>query len=96
MAEKKEPQSYGSQHDWVAGKTGQKVNPPDTPQADFYEERRESEASAPHQGGDISPVQASEHAMPSGPPTDSGHNLSVEESGAKRGGYFKKRDYEEK
>jgi hypothetical protein len=96
MAEKKEPQSYGSQGDWVSGQTGQKVNHPNSQQADFYEERRESESSAPHQGGDISPVQASEHAMPSGAPTDAGHNVSVEEGGAKRGGYFKERDYEGK
>ena len=93
MADKKEPQSYGSQGDWVTGHTGQKPNP-ERPGA--FEEDRESETSAPHQGGDTSPVQSGEHAMPSGPPADSGHNVSVSESGAKRGGYFKERDYEEK
>jgi hypothetical protein len=34
--------------------------------------------------------------MPSGAPTDSGHNVTVSESGAKRRGYFKERDYEGK
>ncbi|HEX3578124.1 MAG TPA: hypothetical protein VHY33_06140 [Thermoanaerobaculia bacterium] len=93
MADKKEPQSYGSQGDWVTGHTGQKPNP-ERPGA--FEEDRESDTSAPHQGGDTSPVQLHEHAMPSGPPADSGHNVTVSEGGAKRGGYFKERDYEGK
>jgi hypothetical protein len=93
MADKKEPQSYGSQGDWVSGHTGQKPTP-ERPGA--FDEDRESETSAPHQGGDTSPVQSREHAMPSGAPADSGHNVTVSESGAKRGGYFKERDYEEK
>jgi hypothetical protein len=95
MAEKKEPQSYGSQGDWVSGQTGQKVNHPNS-QQDFNDERRESESSAPHQGGDISPIQANEHAVPSGLPTDDNRKVSVEKSGAKRDGYFKERDYEGK
>jgi len=93
MADKKEPQSYGSQGDWVSGHTAQKANPE---QPGSFEEHRDNETSAPHQGGDTSPVQSREHAMPSGPPTDSGHNVTVSESGAKRGGYFKERDYEGK
>jgi hypothetical protein len=32
--------------------------------------------------------------MPSGPPADDGRKVTVQEGGAKRGGYFKKRDYE--
>ena len=91
MPDKKEPQSYGSQGDWVSGHTAQKTNPG---QPGSFEENRENDASAPHQGGDTSPVQSREHAMPSGPPADSGHNVTVSESGAKRGGYFKERDYE--
>jgi hypothetical protein len=94
MADKKEPQSYGSQGDWVSGHTAQKPNPEQP--AGAFEEHRESDASAPHQGGDTSPVQSREHAMPSGPPADAGHNVTVSESGAKRGGYFKERDYEGK
>jgi hypothetical protein len=93
MADKKEPQSYGSQSDWVSGRTDQKVQPPNSQRADF-DDRRESESSASHQGGDTSPVQSREHAMPSGPPTDDVRKVTVKESGAKRGGYFKERDYE--
>ena len=93
MADKKEPQSYGSQGDWVSGHTAQKTNPE---QPGSFDEHRENDTSAPHQGGDTSPVQTREHAMPSGAPTDSGHNVTVSESGAKRGGYFKERDYEGK
>jgi hypothetical protein len=93
MADKKEPQSYGSQGDWVTGKTGQKTNPE---RPGSFDEDRESETSAPHQGGDTSPLQASEHAMPSGAPTDDARKVSTQEGGAKRGGYFKERDYEGK
>jgi hypothetical protein len=85
MADKKEPQSYGSQGDWVSGRTDQKV---DAHPVDF------EESSASHAGGDTSPVQSREHAMPSGPPADDGRKVTVQEGGAKRGGYFKKRDYE--
>jgi hypothetical protein len=91
MADKKEPQSYGSQGDWVSGHTGQKPNPE---QPGAFEEDRESETSAAHQGGDTSPVQSREHAMPSGPSTDDARKVTVQSGGAKRGGYFKERDYE--
>jgi hypothetical protein len=91
MTDKKEPQSYGSQGDWVAGTTGQKTNPE---HPGSFEEDRENDTSAPHQGGDTSPVQSREHAMPSGAPTDDARKVSVQPSGAKRGGYFKERDYE--
>ncbi|HKR62677.1 MAG TPA: hypothetical protein VJZ00_03005 [Thermoanaerobaculia bacterium] len=51
----REPASYGSGSDWVTGKTGQQPNDPkSTPPAehrDFYEPRRDSETSAPDQGG---------------------------------------------
>jgi hypothetical protein len=90
MADKKEPQSYGSQGDWVSGRTDQKVNAHPTD----FDEHRESDSSASHQGGDTSPVQSREHTMPSGPPADDGRKVTVQEGGAKRGGYFKERDYE--
>jgi hypothetical protein len=97
MAEKNEPQSYGSQGEWVTGKTGEKVNsqkgPANSQHADFYSEHRENDDSAPHQGGHVSPVQAAENAAPGGEPQDAGHKTTVKESGAKRGGYFKDRDY---
>jgi hypothetical protein len=85
MTDKKEPQSYGSQDDWVSGRTDQKVN---THPTDF------EESASPHQGGETSPVQSREHTMPSGPPADDGRKVTVAPSGAKRGGYFKERDYE--
>jgi hypothetical protein len=93
MTDKKEPQSYGSQGDWVTGHTAQKTNPE---RPGSFDDDRESETSAPHQGGDTSPVQAREHAMPSGAPTDDARKVSVQEGGAKRDGYFKERDYEGK
>jgi len=91
MADKKEPQSYGSQGDWVSGRTAQKTNPE---QPGSFEERRENQTSAPHQGGDTSPVQSREHAMPSGLPTGDSRKVSTQPGGAKRSGYFKERDYE--
>lgn len=91
MAERKEPQSYGSQGDWLTGKTGQKI---EGKKGGFRNKNQDE--SAPHQGGDTSPVQSKEHAMPSGAPTDTVQNMSAAESGAKRSGYFKERDYDSK
>lgn len=96
-----EPQSYGSQGDWVAGNTGGKVNreksEPPAEHADFYENRRDSESSASHQGGDVSDLQASESDEAGGGarelPDRSSKNVTDEAEGAKRGGYFKDRDY---
>lgn len=97
MADKNEPQSYGSEKEWVTGQTGQQVNrqkgAPNSQHSDFYREQRENDDSAAHQGGHVSPVQAAESAMPGGEPQDTGHKTSVKESGAKRGSYFKDRDY---
>jgi hypothetical protein len=98
----REPQSYGSEKDWVTGKTGQEVNDQDSApapeHADFYDERRESESSAPAQGGQTSPVQLAENAQATGHSTaddDSPLNgVTTTPGGAKRGGFFKRRDYE--
>lgn len=99
----KEPQSYGSEKDWVTGRTGQEVNDQDAApppeQAEFYDERRESEASAPAQGGLTSPVQLAENAQATGRTTMDEHDsplngVTTSPGGAKRGGFFKKRDYE--
>lgn len=97
---KDEPQSYGSQKDWVVGNTGGKVNdpkaaPPATHEA-FYDERRDSESSGEHQGGQVSPVQAADSAQPVGRANDETATLpgvSVARGGARRGGFFKNRDY---
>lgn len=95
----KEPQSYGSEKDWVTGHTAQQPNDPassDAPasQREFYDERRESEDNATHQGGRISPEQ---HEASARPADDEGFRsptpFTEKESGARRGGYFKERDY---
>ena len=97
----KEPQSYGSEKDWVTGKTGQEVNDQDSPPApehrEFYDERRESETSDNVQGGKTSPVQLAENDRAGGRTNDEQSPISgvtTTPGGGKRGGYFKKRDYE--
>ena len=97
----KEPQSYGSEKDWVTGRTGQEVNDQDAAPApehrEFYDERREAEESRGVQGGLTSPVQLAENVQPGGRPTDERSPISgvtTTPGGAKRGGYFRKRDYE--
>lgn len=97
---KGEPQSYGSQKDWVTGKTGETVNdpkaaPPAKHEA-FYDGRRDSESSGEHQGGQVSPVQAAESVQPVVRAIDETPTLpgvSVARGGARRGGFFKNRDY---
>lgn len=97
----KEPQSYGSGSDWVTGRTGQQVNDQNSEPApehrDFYDSRRESDTNAPDQGGKTSDVQLADNAQPGGKPTGEFEHVSgvtSAEGGAKRGGFFKKRDYE--
>ena len=100
--DKKEPQSYGSQSDWVTGNTGQSPNGPKNAPApehsEFYDDRRDEETNAPGQGGQVSPVQQAEAAHPTATPTGNEFTpqtgVSVQDSGAKRGSYFKDRDYE--
>jgi hypothetical protein len=100
--ETKEPQSYGSEKDWVTGRTGQEVNDQDSApapeHADFYDERRESESSGSTQGGLTSPVQLAENAQVTGRPMHDDESplngVTTTPGGAKRGGFFKKRDYE--
>lgn len=97
----REPQSYGSEADWVTGKTGENVNEqaavPPPEHSDFYDERRESESSGSTQGGLTSDVQLEEnarHTLP--PPADDSplNGVTTSPGGAKRGSYFRKRDYE--
>ena len=97
--DQKEPQSYGSQADWTTGKTGGNVNDPksepEPEHREFYDERRDSEESAPSQGGRISPVQLSENSEPRGRGEERASpspGVSTHEGGAKRGSYFKDRD----
>ncbi|HEX8255874.1 MAG TPA: hypothetical protein VF846_22230 [Thermoanaerobaculia bacterium] len=99
----REPQSYGSDADWVTGRTGQDVNdigqaaPPPPEHADFYDERRESESSAPAQGGMVSDVQLADNAESNGATNDETlptNGVTTTPGGAKRGSFFRKRDYE--
>lgn len=99
--EPREPQSYGSGEDWVAGRTGQQVNDPKSAPAPehqaFYDDRRESETTGPEQGGKPAEQQTAGRAEPHSQPGDPHAPVSkvtAAEGGAKRGGFFKKRDYE--
>lgn len=92
-----EPQSYGSQSEWNSGDVGQTVNrqksEPAPQHADFYESRHEHDDLP----DTTSPVQLAGSVEPVGPA--SGDETPVQKvtgqsNGAKRGGYFKKRDYE--
>lgn len=64
-----EPQSYGSQKDWLHGKTGQTVDrtPHKSDRHDeaFYDDRRTSETSEAPNGGMTSPFQTSESELAS-------------------------------
>lgn len=99
--DKKEPQSYGSQADWQSGETGQQVNRPKAapaaPESDFYESRHDGETSGPGEGGSVSPVQAADTAGARVNSDRSGdvqsQNVTNAHGGARRDGFFKKRDY---
>jgi hypothetical protein len=100
--DKKEPQSYGSQADWVTGNTDQQVNDqkavPPPQHEDFYDERRESETTHEDQGGKISPVQAAETTVQPGRGRTNDEQpitkVTTAEGGAKRDSFFRKRDYQ--
>lgn len=99
-----EPQSYGSEKDWVTGETGGNIHSPkSTPapeNAEFYDDERESEASTRHQGGKNSPVQLAENVGTAGARGEAetadaaAPRVTTEEGGARRDSFFKKRDYE--
>lgn len=100
MAEPKEPQSYGSQADWLTGKTGQEVNRQkgnaNSQHADFYSSHRESEGNAPDQGGHLSPQQLAENVQASGRADDEHtpvQKVTSAAGGTKTDSYFKRRDY---
>ena len=79
---KNEPQSYGSQDEWVTGKTGQTVNRAPEGSGDS------SVVAA--QPGDADPPGRAESIAESEQPV---HKVTSQPEGAKRGGYFKDRDY---
>lgn len=96
-----EPQSYGSQGEWLTGKTGETVNRtnghPTTQNGDFYESRHDSDKSEGDQGGKVSDVQLAENAQAAtGARTDEEQPVSkvtATPGGAKRDSEFKRRDY---
>ena len=99
----KEPQSYGSERDWLTGDTDQQVNRlkgnPNSQHADFYEPRRESEDNAPDQGGYPSSDQIAESRQAAAGAVAGDESTPVQKvtdrpGGAKTDSYFKKRDYE--
>lgn len=96
----REPQSYGSDKDWVSGKTGGKVHDPKaTPppeHREFYDDSRESEQTTAVQGGLVRDVQVAEASTTETrtEQLDPGFNVTTREGGAKRGSYFRSRDYE--
>lgn len=103
--DKNEPQSYGSSGEWVTGETGQKVHDPKSApppeHREFYDERRESETTAQHQGGRTSEFQRIENEEanagtggPTAEPALPTQKVTGAAGGAKQDGYFKKRDYE--
>lgn len=101
MANPKEPQSYGSQGDWVTGDVGEEVNRleghPSSQHGDFYESRQNAPRQMPEQGGKISPDQIEENVQPARKADSDGdapvRNVTMTAAGAKRGGYFRDRDY---
>lgn len=100
--ETKEPQSYGSNEDWVTGETGEQVNDPKAPpppeHRDFYEEKGTRGDSEPHQGGETSPLQVAESVEPVGHAATEEEQpiarMTTREGGAKRDSFFRKRDWE--
>lgn len=85
---KDEPQSYGSQAEWVQGKVGETVNhQKETPDA--------QPGDSP--GGELSDHQLADNAEPQGRAAVSAEQpvqkVTDQAGGAKRGGYFKNRDY---
>jgi hypothetical protein len=81
----KEPQSYGSQADWVEGDTGETVTPTG------------NQGPIEDIGGFVSDVQLAENIEPTGKATTEEEQpvtrVTDQAKGAKRGGFFKNRDY---
>jgi hypothetical protein len=103
MADKKnEPQSYGSQAEWVKGDVGQTVNRQNSEalpaKGDFYESRIGSEKSRDAEGGHVSVVQLAEGSQTGGPARDVDAQptggVATADGGAKRESFFRNRDYE--
>lgn len=97
-----EPQSYGSQQDWVRGETGQSVN--DTQNSarrhdeEFYDDHRETEESRSPRGGLTSPLQREDPLQAAGVDSASAEVVGtpiqkISERSDERHSYWKDRDY---
>ena len=101
---KNEPQSYGSQGEWLTGKTGETVNRtkghPTTQHGDFYESRVDGEESRGDQGGKLSDAQLAENSQADPvcavePEQEQPvQKVTGARGGARRDSQFKRRDYE--
>jgi hypothetical protein len=101
--EEREPQSYGSNKEWLTGHTGEKLPEKDgianETERKFYEPERESEHSHGTQGGMVAeetletaaeqPVENAHEA----PVTGTATQKISSQLGDEKEGYFKKRDY---
>ena len=91
---KNEPQSYGSDKEWLTGDTGQTVNrlkgPSNSQHADFYASRHHDDE--PPQGGRVSPDESQPSGDARGGETPV-QKVTARPSGAKRQSYWKDRDF---
>jgi hypothetical protein len=84
----REPQSYGSQADWLTGKTGQKVETPTPRESTIPDDDvrgGHAQQAADDTEADVGAVD--DASMPV-------QKVTAREGGAKRDSYFRKRDYE--
>lgn len=81
---KNEPQSYGSQQEWVTGKTGQTVNR--APEGSTDSDVVAAQPGESDRPGRAEPIAESEQPA---------RKVTTMPAGAKRGGFFKDRDYKE-
>ncbi len=93
----KEPQSYGSEKDWVAGKTAQKVNDSQkkpAPSNEFYDSVTGSDEAKIADRGSRSPVdRAEDDSLRADTASKRPATKDASEESGHRGSYFKERDY---
>lgn len=94
----REPQSYGSESDWLSGHTDQTVD--STPERSsrhdesFYENRHDQDGEVTR---GTAPAPNMEHvARPESPDDAEAERTKTDEAVGGRGSYFKDRDYREK
>lgn len=96
----REPQSYGSERDWVTGRTDQTVSEtqPAGPMPDgpFYESRHDAKRT---DGGSVGEFQLQDGTDPMPPnaraeDVESSTSWKVTESASGRHSYWRERDYE--